>query len=92
MVVHPGAATSPYALCLAGGYLPILSSQGLELHHGLFETLPGSVWINPQSVIPGAAYVFLFFWVFGTYMVWMHNSSLTETEGKDTSALSRKTA
>ena len=81
-----------YALCLAGGFLPIRSSQGLELHHALFETLPGFVWIDPQSVILGAVYVFLFFWVFGTYMVWMHNSSLTETEGRDASAQSRKTA
>ena len=81
-----------YTLCLAGGFLPIRSSQGLELHHALFETLPGFVWINPQSVILGAVYVFLFSWVFGTYMVWMHNSSLTETEGKDVSATSRKTA
>jgi hypothetical protein len=81
-----------YALCLAGGFLPIRSSQGLALHHGLFETLPGFVWIHPPSVILGAVYVFLFSWVFGTYVVWMHNSSLTGTEGKDASAPSRKTA
>jgi hypothetical protein len=81
-----------YALCLAGGFLPIRSTQGLDLHHALFETLPGFVWINPLSVILGAVYVFLFFWAFGTYMVWMHNSSLTEAEGKNASASSRKTA
>jgi hypothetical protein len=90
MVVHPGWR-SRVRLCLAGGFLPIRSSPGLELHHSLFETLPGFVWINPQSVILGAVYVFLLSWVFGTYMVWMHNSSLTETEEKDASSF-RKTA
>ena len=82
-----------YALCLAGGFLPIRSSHGMEVHRALFETLPGFTWINPQSVILGGVYVFLFSWVFGTYMVWMHNSSLLEAEGKNNaSAPSRKTA
>jgi hypothetical protein len=76
-----------YALCLSGGLLPIRSSKGVELHHALFETLPGFVWINPQSVILGAVYVLLFSWVFGTYMVWMHNSSLVDTEVKSIGSL-----
>ena len=82
-----------YALCLAGGFVPMRSSEGMALHHALFETLPGFVWINPQSVILGAVYVFSFSWVFGTYMVWMHNSSLIETKAENTSSsLPRKTA
>jgi hypothetical protein len=82
-----------YALCLAGGFLPIRGSQGMELHHALFETLPGFVWINPQSVVLGAFYVFAFSWIFGTYMVWMHNSSLVEAENKNLDlSPSRKTA
>ena len=80
-----------YALCLSGGLLPIRSSKGIELHHALFETLPGFVWINPQSVILGAVYVLLFSWVFGTYMVWMHNSSLVDTEAKSASLPTRNT-
>lgn len=65
-----------YTLCLAGGYLPIRSEQGMRLHHTLFETLPGFTWGSPISMILGAVYVFVFSWIFGSYMVWMHNSSL----------------
>jgi hypothetical protein len=67
-----------YGLCLLGGFLPIRSAAGIELHHQLFETLPGFVWINTESVLLGAAYVLAFAWVFGTYFVWMHNTSLTK--------------
>ena len=80
-----------YGLCLLGGFLPIRSARGIELHHRLFETLPGFVWINVQSVILGALYLFAFAWVFGMYFVWMHNTSLTEIETKASEA-SRKTA
>ena len=65
-----------YALCLMGGFLPIRSVRGLELHHTLFETLPGFTWINFSSVMLGAVYMFFFAWIFGLYYVWMHNSSL----------------
>lgn len=65
-----------YALCLMGGFLPIRSARGLELHHALFETLPGFTWINFGSVVLGAVYMFFFAWIFGCYYVWMHNSSL----------------
>ena len=68
-----------YLLCLLGGLLPLRSNTGTEVHHALFETLPGFVWITPASVALGAAYVFVFAWIFGSYMVWMHNSSLIET-------------
>jgi len=30
-----------YAACLTGGFLPLRSVRGLELHHALFETIPG---------------------------------------------------
>jgi hypothetical protein len=65
-----------YVLCLAGGYLPLRTSRGMELHKTLFETLPGFVWGTTGGVILGAAYVFLFAWLFAWYFVWMHNTSL----------------
>ena len=82
-----------YGLCLLGGFLPIRSAAGIELHHHLFETLPGFVWINAQSVVLGALYMFAFAWVFGTYFVWMHNTSLTRSEVETkASEAPRKTA
>ena len=71
-----------YVLCLLGGLLPIRSGAGIDIHHRLFETLPGFVWISPGSVALGAAYVFVFAWIFGSYVVWMHNSSLIGTAGE----------
>ena len=81
-----------YLLCLLGGLLPLRSNTGTEVHHALFETLPGFVWITPASVALGAAYVFGFAWIFGSYMVWMHNSSLIETEVTPEAAKARKGA
>jgi hypothetical protein len=82
-----------YVACLLGGLLPIRTEDGIELHHRLFETLPSFVWINAQSVILGAVYIFAFAWVFGSYFVWMHNTSLTKTENERIiSAVPRKTA
>ena len=68
-----------YFACLFGGFLPIRTVGGIELHHKLFETLPGFIWINAGSVILGAVYMFAFAWIFGSYFVWMHNTSLTKT-------------
>ncbi len=65
-----------YALCVAGGFLPLRSTAGIELHHRLFETLPGFTWISWGSFTLGAVYMFVFAWVFGSYYVWMHNSSI----------------
>jgi hypothetical protein len=65
-----------YLVCLLGGYLPLRSARGTELHHTLFETLPGFVWGQTSSIVLGAVYVFVFAWIFGGYMVWMHNTSL----------------
>lgn len=65
-----------YVLCVLGGFLPMRSAAGVELHHTIFETLPGFVWISVGSFALGAVYVFAFAWIFGAYFVWMHNSSL----------------
>lgn len=65
-----------YFVCLFGGYLPIRSAEVIELHHRLFETLPGFVWGNGWSIVLGAVYALVFAWIFGLYYVWMHNSSL----------------
>jgi hypothetical protein len=69
-----------YGLCLLGGFLPIRSAAGIQLHHQLFETLPGFIWINTQGVVLASLYMFAFAWVFGSYFVWMHNTSLTRSE------------
>lgn len=69
-----------YTGCLLGGYLPLRSARATELHHTLFETLPGFVWGQPSSMLLGAVYVFVFAWIFGGYMVWMHNTSLIGRE------------
>ena len=65
-----------YVICLAGGFLPLRSVRGVELHHALFETLPGFTWINTTSFLLGAVYMFVFAWIFAWFYVWMHNSSL----------------
>ncbi|MFA5991756.1 MAG: hypothetical protein WC794_05945 [Candidatus Doudnabacteria bacterium] len=65
-----------YVICLLGGFLPLRSQRGIELHHALFETLPGFTWLTFGSFIWGAILIAIVAWVFGAYMVWMHNSSL----------------
>lgn len=67
-----------YAVCLLGGFMPWRDSEAVELHHRLFETLPGFTWISFGSFIWGAILIAALAWVFGAYMVWMHNSSLTK--------------
>ena len=67
-----------YAICLAGGFLPIRTGRGMDLHRALFETFPGFTWINATAVVLGAVYAFVFAWIFASYFVWMHNSSLEE--------------
>ena len=68
-----------YAICLVGGLLPLRSARAVELHHTLFETLPGFTWLTPGSLVVGALYMFVFGLVFAWYYVWMHNSSLIRT-------------
>ena len=65
-----------YFACLFGGFLPWRNTEAINLHHRLFETLPGFSWITAGSVLLGAIYVFVFAWAFASYFVWMHNSSL----------------
>jgi hypothetical protein len=82
-----------YFACLLGDWLPIRTAAGIELHHRIFETLPGFVWINFQSVILGAVYIFAFAWILGSYFVWMHNKSLIKAENETiVPAAPRKTA
>lgn len=68
-----------YLICLLGGFLPWRTSNGIILHHALFETLPGFTWINFGSVLLGAIYLFIFAWIFASYFVWMHNSSIKKS-------------
>ena len=67
-----------YVLCLLGGFIPLRSVQGAELHHALFETLPGFTWLTFGSVVWGAILIAILSALFGLYMVWMHNSSLVK--------------
>lgn len=67
-----------YIVCLFGGLLTLRSPRATELHHLLFETIPGFTWITFGSVVLGAVYVLAFSCIFAWYMVWMHNSSLVQ--------------
>ena len=69
-----------YVVCLLGGFLLLRSQRGIELHHSLFETLPGFTWLTFGSFIWGAILIAVIAWVFGAYMVWMHNSSLVKQQ------------
>ncbi len=64
-----------YVLCVIYGLT--LSGKASELHHSLFELLPLFVWGSITSFVLGAIYLALFAWVFGLYVAWMHNVSLT---------------
>lgn len=65
-----------YTLCLLGGLLPLRNIQATALHHMLFETMPGFTWLDLNSLLLGAAYVFVGSWLMAWYYVWMHNTSL----------------
>lgn len=65
-----------YFICLFGGLLPWRTEAAMELHHRLFETLPGFTWLTFGSVVLGAVYVFVFSWILAWYYVWMHNKSV----------------
>lgn len=67
-------------LCWFGGFLAIRSSDGVRLHHQLFETFPGVTWGTFSGFILMAAYTFVFSWIFAWYYVWMHNTSLIRSE------------
>ncbi len=65
-----------YAICLGGAFVFDRHPKATELHHTLFEIMPGFVWIDAVSILLGSLYILAFSVVFGTYMVWMHNSSI----------------
>jgi uncharacterized BrkB/YihY/UPF0761 family membrane protein len=69
-----------YVLCFIGAFVPVRTAAAMQLHHTLFETLPGFKWISFGSFILGAIYMFAFAWVFAWYVVWMHNSSLDSSK------------
>jgi hypothetical protein len=54
----------------------VLSGKAQELHHALFELLPGIVWGNPVSMVWGGLYMGVLALVGGWYIAWMHNASL----------------
>jgi len=66
-----------YAVCLGGAFVLDRTQRGTEMHHTMFETMPGFVWLDAPSVMLGAMYILAFSIIFGIYMVWMHNSSIS---------------
>lgn len=68
-----------YFLCLLyAAFVLEGTTAGTQLHHTLFETLPGFVWLTPASIVLGAVYMLVFAVIVGTYIVWMHNSSMKD--------------
>ena len=65
-----------YVACMLYGTL--LSGKAQELHHSLFEIIPGFIWGSAISIVWGAVYFFVAAWIFAWYYVWMHNSSLVK--------------
>jgi hypothetical protein len=63
-----------YLLCI--GYGLVLSGKAMDLHHSLFELIPGFVWGNPLRMVWGAVYLGVLAWIGGWYIAWMHNTSL----------------
>ena len=63
-----------YILCIGYGF--VLTGKSMELHHSLFELIPGVVWGNPVSMVWGALYLAILAWISGWYIAWMHNASL----------------
>jgi hypothetical protein len=51
-----------------------------ELHHALFELIPGFVWGKLVGVAWSAFYMGALAWVGGWYISWMHNASLIKSE------------
>ncbi len=72
-------------LCVAGGevaytacliYGTTLAGRAAELHHSIFELLPGFVWLSFGSFVVGAITVGVWSGLGGAYIAWMHNYSL----------------
>lgn len=68
-----------YVLCIGYGF--VLSHKARELHHALFELIPGFVWGNPVSMVWGGVYMGVLALIAGWYIAWMHNASII-TGGK----------
>jgi hypothetical protein len=66
-----------YVLCLGYGFL--LSQKARELHQALFELIPGFAWDDPVRMVWGGFYMGVFALIFGWYVAWMHNTSLTSS-------------
>jgi hypothetical protein len=64
-----------YILCIGYGLL-FLTGKAMELHHSLFELIPGFGWGNPVSMALGAVYLGIMAVIAGWYIAWMHNASL----------------
>ena len=67
-----------YILCIGYGFL--LSDKARELHHALFELIPGFIWGNPVRMVWGAVYLGVLAWIVGLYIAWMHNASIITGE------------
>ena len=63
-----------YVLCIGYGF--VLSGKARELHHALFELVPGFVWGNPLSIAWGGIYLGVLALIAGWYIAWMHNASI----------------
>lgn len=63
-----------YFACLAYGAL-FLKGNEETFHHAFFNTFPGFSW-TAGGIIIGAIFVAVSSWIFGSYMVWMLNSSV----------------
>ncbi|OGN03785.1 MAG: hypothetical protein A2655_04530 [Candidatus Yanofskybacteria bacterium RIFCSPHIGHO2_01_FULL_43_42] len=64
-----------YTTCLIYG--TTLTSKAAELHHAIFELLPGFTWLNFGSFVVGAITIGVWSGIGGAYIAWMHNTSLT---------------
>jgi hypothetical protein len=63
-----------YVLCI--GYGLMLSGKAMEVHHSLFELIPGFAWGNVLGMLWGGLYLGVLTWIGGWYIAWMHNASL----------------
>lgn len=63
-----------YTICLFYGSM--LQGKAAELHHALFQLLPGFTWISFGSWIIGAISIALWSGIAGGYIAWMHNASI----------------
>lgn len=67
-----------YTACLLYG--TTLTGKAAELHHTLFELLPGFTWVGFGSWFAGAVSIALWAAIGGAYIAWMHNVSLRESK------------